>query len=184
MPCWWVLTRTKQLTTVVQGCHRSGDMAERTLKVLARQRGWCSSVSLAFFVWCISSRGVPRCRSFIGMWPGGGGYSAIIVTGKCKTGKVVRPPKSPTRLKRDWPQKVQRPRMSPPKNLFALCMKGLFFLPIPKKSSPRLSPQRSHHKFLTRIKSSDRKFQTRKAPSHFPITIIPKDPPPGGKNLV
>ena len=36
--------------TAVHGCHCQGDMAVRMRKVLARPRGWCLSVSLAFFV--------------------------------------------------------------------------------------------------------------------------------------
>ena len=36
--------------TAVHGCHCPGDMAVRMRKVLARPRGWCRSVSLAFLV--------------------------------------------------------------------------------------------------------------------------------------
>ena len=34
----------------IHGCHCSGDMAVRMRKIPARPRGWCSSVSLAFFL--------------------------------------------------------------------------------------------------------------------------------------
>ena len=39
--------------TAVHGCHCPGDMAVRMRKVLATPRGWCMSVSLAFFVFLI-----------------------------------------------------------------------------------------------------------------------------------